>query len=264
MIYIGADSIKEKLKKLSDLDVLNSVLELRKHKDKLDEYHRHAHLTAVSTEKSLSLFLCVDTKGRKIFGLSIQNPLERNSPIYVSKVRIPGLNEMCEKLLAEGGSQKGGIVRLPIDVRCLAVAGDDDFLRKEIFKEKVYGVARLSFAEKVDDKLFDELVRIHGASFDFAKTYLTNDYILCILFPPHDIDKEHFVLLAEIAGLVRNEMGLSIPASVKPVMGHKKVLSSFAVPYEDVIDGLNVQEICRTFCDKVRRGYRSLITEIAN
>jgi len=264
MIYIGADSIKEKLKKLSDLDVLSCLSELKKHKDKLDEYYRHIHLTAISAERSLSLFLCVDTKGRKIFGLSIQNPLERNSPIYVSKVRVPGLNEVCEKLLGEGGIQKGGIVRLPLDVRCLAVAGDDDFLRKEIFKEKVYGVTRLSFAEQVDDRLFDKLVRIHGASFDFAKTYLTNDYILCVLFPPHDINKEHFVLLAEIAGLVRNEMGLSIPTSVKPMMGHKKVLSSFAVSYEEVIDGLNVQKICQMFCDKVRRGYKSVITEIAN
>lgn len=261
MIGYGPTLVVQELEKcLNHLPVQASVKELEKYKEKLDQYHRHVFLSAVFSKDGFFIFSAIDTAGRRVVGLSIADPFEKNLAIYSSSVEHDVLRNVYKNLFdKEAPFCKSGIVRLPIHYKALAIVGDEDFLQKEILKEKVYGLQNLSFSQNIDQEHFDKLCRLNQKKIDFAVVYPMDEYILCVLTMPEYIDKDYAPLLSEISRIYKKKYGSPYQGNVEKIKRLNSVLGAFVVPYEVFLKGFDVEKNCLELCQKIKKAHRCVI-----
>lgn len=261
MIRYGPTLVVQTLESyLSLLPIRVSIEELEKYKEKLDQYHRHVFLSAAYCEGNFCVFSAIDTAGRKLIGVSICDPFEKNLAIYNSSVEYDFFHKIYSDLFGKKVEVfKSGITRLPFQYKVLAVVGDDDFLQKEILKEKVYGAQNLTFSQKIDQKHFDKLCSLNEKRVDFAVIYPLDEYIVCILTMPDDIDKNHAPLLSEISRIYKQRYGATYQGNVEKIKKFSSVLSTFVFSYEDFLKDIDVEKSCLELCQKIRKAYKHVI-----
>jgi len=262
VIGYGPVSTVEILRKYTDLlPTEGAIAELEKHREKLDQYHRHVFLSTAFKQSGFCVFSAIDTTGRRIVGISISDPFEKNLAIYSSSVQVDVLQKIYGELFGgRAESFKSGITRLPFQYKVLSAVGDDDFLQREILKEKVYGVQNLSFCEKIDQSDFEKLHKLNEKKIDFAVVYLLDEYIVCILTMPENLDRDHAPLLSEISRIYRKRYGAPYQGNVGKIKKLSSVLSTFVVSYEDFLNGYDIEKNCLELCGKVRKAYKFVIS----
>ncbi len=261
MIEYGPILAVQILKKyINLLPVEVGVAELEKYREKLDQYHRHIFLSTVYVQNGFCVFSAVDTEKRKIMGICISDPFEKNLAIYSSSVDCEVLQKAHSELFGKKAEFcKSGITRLPFQYRVLAVVGDEDFLSKEMLKEKIYGLENLSFCQKIDQEHFEKLCRLNEKKVDFAVIYPLDEYIVCILTMPEYVDKDHVSLLSEISRIYRKKYGAPYQGNVGKIKKLTSVLSAFVVSYEDFLKGFDIEKNCLELCQKIKKAYRCVI-----
>lgn len=261
MIGYGPSLVVEILQKyLTSLPTEIAISELEKHKDKLDQYHRHVFLSTVYAQSGFCVFSAIDTEKRQIIGVSITDPFEKNLMIYNSTFEFEVLQKIYRELFnTKVEFLKSGITRLPFQHKVLAVFGDGDFLQKEMLKEKIYGVENLSFCQKINQQHFEKLRRLNEKKIDFAMIYPLDEYIVCILTMPEYMNKDHASLLSEISRIYRKKYGAAYQGNVDKIKKLSSVLSAFVVSYEDFLKGFDVEKSCLELCEKIKKAYKYVI-----
>lgn len=261
MIGYGPTLVVQQLKESLDrLPVQASVSELERYKEKLDQYHRHIFLSTAFSKDSFCVFSAIDTAGRRVVGLSISDPFEKNLVIYSSPIEHDVLNTVYKNVFGKGVQFfKSGIVRLPFQYKVIAVVGDDDFVQREILKEKVYGIQNLSFSQSIDQEYFDKLCRLNQKKVDFAVIYPLDEYIVCILTMPEHIDKDYAPLLSEISRIYKRKYGPAYQGNVERIKRLNSVLSAFVVSYENFLKGFDIEKNCLELCQKIKKAYKCVI-----
>jgi len=262
-VSLGPKSVADKLHKIFERFETNQLLsQMEGLREKLDQYHRHVILVSVGDINNFYLFGAVDHFGRKLVGLSIANPFERNSPIYVLKSQLDLVSTYEELLGVRAQFQRCGIVRLPLNFKALCVVGDEDFLGKEIFKEKVYGERRLSFSEIIDEAVYNKLKTLNGSMVDLVKVQLLDEGILCLVKVPNGVEKSHISLLAEIAQVLKGRYASTCEAKYQSVASASPVLTSLCFGYEQFFKGFDVENFCRDFSNKLMRAYECILRSV--
>lgn len=260
---LGPKSVVAKLCKVFERFETNQLLsQMEELKERLDQYHRHVVLVSVGDTNNFYLFGAVDHLGRKLVGLSIANPFERNLPIYLLQSQLDLSDTYRELLGVQPQFQRCGIVKLPLNFKALCVAGDEDFLGKELFKEKVYGERRLSFAEIVDELVYDKLKILNGSTIDLVGIRLLDEGILCLIKVPNDVEKSHISLLAEIAQVLKGKYASTCEAKYQSIASASPILTSLCFGYEQFFKGFDVESFCYDFSSKLKRAYECVLRSI--
>jgi hypothetical protein len=234
--------------------------QLEFYKEKLDQYHKHVLLSTVGAENNFYVFSFVDSSKRRVVGVSIANPFEKNLFIYNSDLEPSCLKEVYFELFEKAPQfMRSGIIRLPFQSRVLSVVGDDDLLEKEILKEKVYGSENLSFAKKIDQRIFDRFCELNAKEIDFARIYFLSDYAVCILVLPDDIDTQYAPLLSEISRIYRKRYGAVYQGNFGKFKRFSSILTAFVIEYNEILKGRDVEKDCLELCEKIRSAYRCIM-----
>ncbi len=260
MTSFGPENLTKLLSSyLSKIEVSESLAFLNNHKEKLDQYHRHVFLSSVWKENEFAVFSMVDTSGRRVLGISLTNPFEKNLSLYNAPLHDSLLTEIFVKLFEiQPQFSKAAVVRLPFQSRVLAVVGETDFLEKEILKEKVHGFCNFLFAQKITPEVYAKFRYWNGKKVDFAEIHLLNDFVACVLSSPKGIDQDHIPLLSEIARIYRPKYGNAYQGNVGK-FGNHPILTVFAVDYEQLLKEMDLEKRCSEFCRKILQAYELVI-----
>ncbi|KAF2957988.1 hypothetical protein AS159_06265 [Thermotoga sp. Ku-13t] len=263
MVSVGPASVANELKRvLERFEVSDFLVQMEAFREKLDQYHRHVVLFSAGRSENFHLFVAVDHLGRRAVGLSIVNPFEKNLPIYSLKSRVE-VEDVYERLFSVGPTfHRCGIVRLPFGFKMICGVGDEDFLGKEIFKEKIYGERKLSFAELVDESIYGQLLSLNNSSIDLMTVRLLDEGILCLLRAPEDVDRSHVPLLAEIAQLLKSKYRFACKAKYQSINFTSPVLASVCIEYERLFSGFDVKSFCHELSKKLMEAYWCVIKTI--
>jgi hypothetical protein len=248
-MYLGP----EKYKNIEqfDFDSLELLNFLEGKRERLDVYHRHvAVVTCYSSEynnldaftkKKFPFFMnfVVTSSNEKLIGLSISQPMATTPAIYKFSelTNAEQFKNAFEKLTGEQCNLQCGIIKLPFKTRFVAVTGPDEFLKKEIFSEKVVGVESFSFAQRVDEKVIERLERYKDGTFKICRTFI-NDEGINFFIIDESIGDEFRPLLSEIISLLRKKHNLK-PAKYFSI--NEKVLGSFVLDFDSIFSGNFVQ-----------------------
>lgn len=260
MVSFGPERVVNQLKRVVERPNVQEFLSnMERFKEKLDQYHRHVVLFSTGNLDSFHLFVAVDHLGRKTIGVSIVNPFEKNLAIYTLPLRVQ-MDDVYEEMFnVQPGVHRCGIVKLPLNFKMVCGLGDEDFLGKEIFKERVYGERKLSFAELVDSSTYERLVSLNNATVDLVTIRLLDEGILCLARAPSDADKTHVPLLAEIAQLLKSRYKFSCEVRYKNIVASSPILTSVCIDYEKFLSGFDVQDFCREFSKKLKQAYECIL-----
>lgn len=232
----------------------------QKHKERLDQFHRHAVLSAVWKENHFSVFSLIDIYGRKILGISLSNPFEKNLSLYSTSNVDFLLSEIFSKLFDQQPQfQKSAVIKLPFQSKAIAVVGEDEFLEKEIFKEKIHSLSFFTFASKINEELYEKFRRWNGKKVDFAQIHLFDDFATCVITIPKSAPLDHASLLAEIARVYRPMYGQAYQGNVKR-FGNSPILTIFTVDYNQLLEGLDLEAKCSQMCSKILKAYDCVIS----
>jgi len=263
LVNLGPSEVLNQLKNVFErIDAKEFLSHMEAFKEKLDQYHRHVVLLSTGNPDNFHLFVAVDHLGRRTVGVSIVNPFEKNLPIYSLQLRVK-LDDVYEKIFSiQPNFHKCGIVRLPLNFKMVCGLGDEDFLAKEIFKEKVYGERKLSFAEFVNDSIYKRLVSLNNSSIDLVTIRLLDEGILCLFKAPNEVDRSHVPLLAEMAQLLKSKYKFACEAKYKSITSTSPILTSLCIEYDKFLAGFDVQAFCHEFSRKLIQAYECVVRVI--
>uniref|UniRef100_A0A832MNR1 DUF4895 domain-containing protein n=1 Tax=Pseudothermotoga hypogea TaxID=57487 RepID=A0A832MNR1_9THEM len=263
MVSLGSSEVVDHLRRvLERIDANQLLSHMEVFKEKLDQYHRHALLFCTGNPDNFHLFVAVDHLARRMVGVSIVNPFEKNLPIYSLQLTVP-IDDVYEKLFSvQSNYHKCGIVRLPFNFKMISGLGDEDFLAKEIFKEKVYGERKLSFAELINDSIYKQLVSLNNSSIDLMTIRLLDEGILCLLRAPNEVERSRVPLLAEIAQILKSRYRFACEAKFKSITSTSPILTSVCIEYDKFFSGFDVQTFCHEFSRKLMQAYECVVRNI--
>ncbi|MEJ5258015.1 MAG: DUF4895 domain-containing protein [Fervidobacterium sp.] len=235
-MYVGPSKY-EYIKDI-EFDTSELIQFLESKKERLDVYHRHVavvtcHINELSPENEhdnkfpFYLNFIVTTSNEKIVGISISPPMTRTPAIYrMSEFKTKERFE--QKFINLSGSKtqpvcQCGILKLPLKTRFIAISGNEEFLRKELFSEKVMGVESFSFSSKVDDKILEQLEKYKNGWYKLCRTVITDDGINFFIID-RKLPDEFKPLFSEVVALLRKKYNFQ-PAKYFPI--NEKVLGSF-------------------------------------
>jgi len=235
-VYVGPSKY-EYIKDI-EFDTSELIQFLESKKERLDVYHRHVavvtcHINELTSEAEQNskfpfyLSFIVTTSNEKIVGISISPPMSRTPAIY--KLNEFKTKEHFEQKFIEISGLKEqptcqcGILKLPLKTRFVAISGNEEFLKKELFSEKVMGVESLSFSNKVDDKILELLERYRSGWYKICRTAITDDGINFFVIDKK-LPDEFKPLFSEVIALLRKKYNFQ-PAKYFPIT--EKVLGSF-------------------------------------
>ncbi|WP_448377303.1 DUF4895 domain-containing protein [Fervidobacterium sp.] len=247
-MYVGP----EKFRKLENIDFDASELLtfLESKKERLDVYHRHVAVVSchVNEKNHFPFYLnfAITPSGEKIVGLSISQPMSCTPAIYK-------LNEISKKeefiklfstiahLSNEQINCQCGIMKLPLKTRFIAVAGNEEFLKKEMFSEKVFGTESFSFAKRVDDRVLEFLEKYKDGHYKICRTII-NDEGINFFVVDKKISDEFRPLYSEVISLLRKKYNLS-PAKYYPIS--ERIVGSFTLDFETIFSSAPFERVDR-------------------
>lgn len=258
---IGPERVCEFLESVGErLHFLNERgrLFLLENERRVESFRNSAYVVSVS-HSGFPVVFAVSPEGGEIVAETISDPFETTPSPYRLN---PSLEEVRSALngLLNPASVRGGIFEFPPKTRFLAVVGDDQWISKISFREKIKGVMRLSFATLVGEELYERLSNLNGRVVEeMVYMYMNDDELIFVVLVPEDFPERHVSLLAEMSKTVREGMGLK-PSNLSKVPVARRVLTTLKVDLEDVIkERLDVESIAREFVGRLKKGYESFL-----
>ncbi|QAV33452.1 protein of unknown function [Fervidobacterium changbaicum] len=263
-MYVGP----EKFKKLESIDFDSSELIafLESKKERLDVYHRHVavvscHLNHTEHFSNFPFYFnfIVTPSNEKVVGISISLPMSLTPAIY--KMNDFGKKEefirLCGELIGNTNEQwicQCGIMKLPLKTRFVAVAGDETFLNKEMFSEKVFGAESFSFAKRVNGRVLEFLEKYKDGQYKICRTII-NDEGINFFVVDKKVPDEFRALYSEVISLLRKKYGLS-PAKYYPIS--ERVIGSFTLEFETMFSNAPFERV-----DRLLEDYERIKSDIA-
>ncbi len=251
------ESLERTMTKTTDL-VETGELFLSEHESRMESFHNSAYVISIRTE-GFPVLIAVSPSGKVIVARTISDPFDTTPSPYRLNPNLEDLkNSIGEEMNVI--SAKGGVFEFPPNTKFLAVVGDDLWISKISFRERIKGIRRLTFAQLVDEELYRKLSDLNGSTIDDVVYITVNDeFVDLIVLTPEDVPEGDIALLAEMARVIRDRMGLK-PSGVKRAPDKRRVLQVFRVDLEDVISGrLDVRSLAKEFVNRLNRGYISFL-----
>jgi len=247
-MYVGPE--KFRILESIDFDISELIAFLESKKERLDVYHRHVAVVSCHVnEKSQFPFyvnFAVTPSGEKIVGISISQPMASTPAIYKlndisRKDEFIRLFSAITHLTNEQGNCQCGIMKLPLKTRFIAVSGNEEFLRKEMFSEKVLGIESFSFAKRVDDKVLEFLEKYKDGNYKMCKTVINDEGINFFVIDKR-ISDDFRPLYSEVISLLRKKHNLP-PAKYYPIS--ERVIGSFTLEFEAIFSSSPFERVDR-------------------
>ncbi|MGB4755771.1 MAG: DUF4895 domain-containing protein [Fervidobacterium sp.] len=233
-----------------DFDSSELIDFLESKREKLDVYHRHVAVVTCysnysqsiytdsskknSERKSSSFFLnfLVTPSNEKLIGLSISQPMLRSPAIYKLQnlKNAEQFSDIYYRLFAETCGLQCGIIKLPLKTRFVAITGNDIFLSKEIFREKVMNIESFAFAQRVNDVILERLEKYKDGTFDICRVII-NDEGINFFVVDKSLREDHIPLYSEVISLLRKKYALT-PAKFFPV--NERIIGSFVLDFDSI------------------------------
>lgn len=263
-MYVGPERFK-KLEKI-DFDTSELVEFLESKKERLDVYHRHVavvscHLNHTEHFSSFPFYInfIVTPSNEKIVGISISLPMSLTPAIYKMNelAKKDEFIKLCGEIIGNSNEQwvcQCGIMKLPLKTRFIAVAGNDGFLNKEMFSEKVFGTESFSFAKRVDEKVLEFLGKYKDGKYKICKTII-NDEGINFFVVDKKVTDEFRPLYSEVISLLRKKYNLA-PAKYYPIS--ERVIGSFTLEFETIFSNAPFERV-----DRLLEDYEKIKSDIA-
>ena len=243
-MYIGPEEF-EKIQSI-DFDSSELINFLESKRERLDVYHRHvAVVTCYAKEhdnnvsgtirnKKFPFFVnfIVTTSNEKLVGISLSQPMSLSPAIYKLQeiTKADEFKQIFQNLTNEQCNIQCGIIKLPLKTRFIAIVGPEEFLKKELYSEKILGNESLSFAQKVDDMILERLLKYKDDNYKICKTIINDDGINFFVIDK-SVPDEFRPLLSEVVSLLRKKHNLQ-PAKYFSIT--EKVIGSFVLEFNSI------------------------------
>ncbi|HON04547.1 MAG TPA: DUF4895 domain-containing protein [Fervidobacterium sp.] len=247
-MYIGPE--KYRIMETLDFDSSELIAFLENKKERLDVYHRHVAVVTCYGNYSQSTYIDSSSSGKekrsnnfylnfivtpsneKLVGLSISQPMLKSPAIYkLQDLKSAGqFSDTYYRLFAETCALQCGIIKLPMKTRFIAINGDESFLNKEIYREKVMNTESFSFAQRVNDAILERLEKYKDGTFDMCRVII-NDEGINFFVVDKSLRDDHVPLYSEVISLLRKKYALT-PARFFPV--NEKVIGSFVLGFDSI------------------------------
>lgn len=239
-MYIGPQN----LKKIEEFNFNgNELLEfLESKRDRLDVYHRHVAVVTcfisdlkdkaidvTYSQKKFPFFLnfIITPSNEKLIGVSISSPFSTTPVIYKLNdlKNSKEFQDLFYGLSGQNCTFQCGVMKLPLKSRFIAISGSEEFLKKEIYSEKILNYESFSFAQKIDEKTCEFLEKYKDGVYKNCKTIINEDGINFFVSDKR-LSEEFRPLFSEVISLLRRKYNLS-PA--KYVQIADKIIGSFVL-----------------------------------
>ncbi|MCX7653995.1 MAG: DUF4895 domain-containing protein [Fervidobacterium sp.] len=238
-MYIGPLELKSI--ESVDFDSTELLNFLESKKESLDVYHRHVavvscyrkehdkNTTVNIYQRKFPFFMnfIVTTSNEKLIGISLSQPMALSPAIYKTQElrSFEYFKRTFEMITNEQCNLQCGIIKLPFKTKFIGVSGPEEFLKKEIYSEKILGYESFSFASKVDSELFQRIEKYKDGVYKICKTVINDDGINFFIIDKTVMD-EFRPLLSEIVSLLRKKHNL-MPAKYFSIS--EKIVGSFVL-----------------------------------
>lgn len=247
-MYIGPE--KYRIMETLNFDSSELISFLESKKERLDVYHRHVAVVTCYSNYSQSVYVdssnssrekkcsnfylnfIVTPSNEKLIGLSISQPMLKSPAIYKLQdlKNAEQFSDIYYKLFTEACSLQCGIIKLPMKTRFIAISGEESFLNKEIYREKVMNTESFSFAQRVNDAVLERLEKYKDGTFDMCRVII-NDEGVNFFVLDKSLRDDHVPLYSEVISLLRKKYALT-PAKFFPV--NEKIIGSFVLTFDSI------------------------------
>ncbi|MEN3041789.1 MAG: DUF4895 domain-containing protein [Fervidobacterium sp.] len=224
-----------------DFDSTELLNFLESKKERLDVYHRHVavvscyrkehdkNATVNIYQRKFPFFMnfMVTTSNEKLIGISLSQPMALSPAIYkIQDLKsFDHFKNIFEMFANEQCNLQCGIIKLPFKTKFIAISGPGEFLRKEIYSEKILGYESFSFASKVNDEILQRIEKYKDGVYKICKTIINDDGINFFVIDKSVLD-EFRPLLSEVVSLLRKKHNL-MPAKYFSIS--EKIVGSFVL-----------------------------------
>ncbi len=257
---LGPETICEKLEDLvNELEVIKkpSVEFLLSHKERVDDLHRVALVHSIKSD--IQIVISVFSEGNMAAGITLSDPFSRSPSPYRMNVDSQIFSKAVGETFGWGISEvKSGIFEFPPKVKFLAVVGDGIWMKKELFQERIRGNENLSFAEKIDEDVFNKILEIkRGSGVSGIRAFIDDEGIHVAFLAPKDIDDKRIPLLSEMAKVVKEKFGIKTSVFSKVSKG-ERTFATATFPLKDLwlADPLERAEEMKK---RILTGYRAFL-----
>ncbi len=259
---VGPKSVCEKLEKLSKrFEFLKdpSLEFLMNHRERVDDLHKVALVHSIKSD--MQIIVSVFSEGQIAAGITLSDPFSRSPSPYRMNVDPQIVSKIVGEIFGWGVSEiKSGIFEFPPRVRFLAVIGPDIWMKKELFQEKIKGDEKLSFAEKIDERVFNRILSLKKSSqLDGMNVFVDDEGIHIAFSVPDDVDDKRIPLLSEMAKLIKEKLGVKTSSFSKFAKG-KRVFATATFPLDNLWEEDPLKD-ARDMLRKVLKGYRAFLRE---
>ena len=259
---LGPETICEKLEMLMDEleDIRKPSVEfLLNHKERVDDLHKVALVHSV--ESDVQIVVSVFSDGRTSAGITLSDPFSRSPSPYRMSVDPQVFSKAVGETFGWGVSEvKSGIFEFPPKVKFLSVVGDDMWLKKELFQEKIKGNENLSFAEKIDEGIFKRILDMRrNPRSSEIKVLIDDEGIHVAFLAPEYIDDKRLPLLSEMAKVVKEKLGIKTSVFSKISRG-KRTFATATFPLEDLWKDRPLED-AEELMRKTLSGYEAFLKE---
>ena len=233
---LGPEAVCEKLENLMNkLETIRdtSVEFLLRHKDRVDDLHKVALVHSIRSD--VQIVVSVFSEGNMAAGITLSDPFSRSPSPYRMNVDSRIFSSAVGETFGWGISEvKSGIFEFPPKVKFLAVVGDEIWMRKELFQEKIKGTETLSFSENIDEDVFTKVLEIKKKPcIRGIKAFIDDEGIHVAFLAPEDISDSRLSLLSEMAKIVKENLGIKTSVFAKIPRG-KRIFATATFPLENL------------------------------
>ena len=259
---LGPESVCEKLEELSrrfEFAKEPSIEFLLNHKDRVEDLHRVALVHSIKSD--MQIVVSFFSEGQIAAGITLSDPFSRSPSPYRMSVDPQIVSKLVGEIFGWGVSEiRSGIFEFPPRVKFLAVIGPDIWMKKELFQEKIKGDEKLSFAERIDEEVFERILNLKKSSYlDGINVFIDDEGIHIAFSAPDGIDNKRIPLLSEMAKLVREKFGVKTSIFSKVSKG-KRVFATATFSLENLWKEDPLSD-AKEMMNRILDGYRAFLRE---
>ena len=259
---LGPKSICEKLERLSEkFEILRepSIEFLLNHRERVDDLHKIALVHSIKSD--LQVIVSIFSNGQIAAGITLSDPFSRSPSPYRMNVDSQVISKIVGEVFGWGVSEiKSGIFEFPPRVKFLAVSGPDVWIKKELFQEKIKGNEKLSFAERIDDDVFERILKLKKSPKSSGiNVFIDDEGIHLTFLSPDNVDDKRIPLLSEMAKAVKEKFGIKTSAFSK-ISKEKRVFATATFPLDNLWKEDPLKD-AKDMMNRIINGYRAFLRE---
>jgi hypothetical protein len=255
-LILGPKNLANKLEDLREkMNFLRekSLKFLEENSKRIDSFHRASVIHSIASDFTLVYIVLSD--GETLSGITLSDPFTRSPSPYRINVYIEEIERVVGEIFGwKVYEVKSGVFEFPPKTKFISIVGSDKWIKKEIFQEKLKGIEYLSFAEKMNEEIFEKIRKLTGESLvKHTHFRIDDDGIHLTFFAPEGVKETHIPLLSEMAKVIRTEMKLPVSKYSK-IAKKGKVLVVITLPVDFLWKGDPVS-IAENFEKRLLDGY---------